>query len=180
MDGRSVVSILLQTRLTHCGILSACWRGVQHRSTGAQQSSGGRCQIRDSLDELPAPSKDWDLVLNRFLDRVKSVDKWKLVHRAELDSWINDQCNSVFAGDSLPCWARKPLAYSRRGTHVQRCSHGCMWTRPVKRRHNERSRTARSAATRGSWLQRRPGVRVHQFQGVLCDHPIDRLASGGL
>jgi salicylate hydroxylase len=51
--------------------------------------------------------KGWDPVLNRFLDHVKSVDKWKLMHRPELDAWVSEKSNFVFVGDSchpmLPC-----------------------------------------------------------------------------
>ncbi|EMC91133.1 hypothetical protein BAUCODRAFT_39274 [Baudoinia panamericana UAMH 10762] len=53
-----------------------------------------------SLDEMRALFKDWDPVLNRFLDQVKSVDKWKLMHRPELDSWVSDQSTFVFVGDA--------------------------------------------------------------------------------
>jgi len=53
-----------------------------------------------SLDEMRALFTSWDPVLNRFLDQVKSVDKWKLMHRPELDSWVSDKSNFVFIGDS--------------------------------------------------------------------------------
>ena len=53
-----------------------------------------------SLDEMRALFSKWDPALNRFLDQVKSVDKWKLMHRPELDSWMNDKCNFVFIGDA--------------------------------------------------------------------------------
>jgi salicylate hydroxylase len=53
-----------------------------------------------SIDEMRAIFKSWDPVLNRFLDQVKSVDKWKLMHRPELDSWISDKSSFVFIGDS--------------------------------------------------------------------------------
>lgn len=43
---------------------------------------------------------DWDPALNRFLDEVKSVDKWKLLHRSEMDNWVNDKSTFVFTGDS--------------------------------------------------------------------------------
>ena len=51
--------------------------------------------------------RDWDAIPNRFLDRVKSVDKWKLMHGPELGSWVGEQSNYVFVGDAchpmLPC-----------------------------------------------------------------------------
>ena len=60
-----------------------------------------------SLDEMRHLFMNWDPVLNRFLDCVKSVDKWKLMHRPELESWVSEGSNFVFIGDSchpmLPC-----------------------------------------------------------------------------
>ena len=60
-----------------------------------------------SLDEMRQLFSHWDPVLNRFLDQVKSVDKWKLMHRPELESWVSEKSNFVFIGDSchpmLPC-----------------------------------------------------------------------------
>lgn len=37
---------------------------------------------------------------HRFLDNVKTVDKWKLMHRPELESWVSKQSNFVFLGDA--------------------------------------------------------------------------------
>lgn len=42
----------------------------------------------------------WDAVLNRFLDQVRSVEKWKLLHREKLDAWVTPKSNCVFIGDS--------------------------------------------------------------------------------
>ncbi|KAK0784976.1 hypothetical protein LTR91_021706 [Friedmanniomyces endolithicus] len=53
-----------------------------------------------SLDEMRTLFANWDPVLNRFLDQVKSVDKWKLMHRPVLDHWINDESTFCFLGDS--------------------------------------------------------------------------------
>ncbi|KAK4546137.1 hypothetical protein LTR36_002274 [Oleoguttula mirabilis] len=53
-----------------------------------------------SVDEMRHLFTSWDPILNRFLDQVKSVDKWKLMHRPELDSWVSDKSNFVFIGDS--------------------------------------------------------------------------------
>ncbi|KAF2480720.1 hypothetical protein BDY17DRAFT_318334 [Neohortaea acidophila] len=53
-----------------------------------------------SLDEMRQLFADWDPALNRFLDEVKSVDKWKLLHRTEMDNWVNDKSTFVFTGDS--------------------------------------------------------------------------------
>ncbi|KAK3048488.1 hypothetical protein LTR09_010152 [Extremus antarcticus] len=53
-----------------------------------------------SVEEMRQLFKNWDPVLNRFLDQVTSVDKWKLMHRPELDHWVNEAANFVFIGDS--------------------------------------------------------------------------------
>lgn len=66
-----------------------------------------------SLDEMRAIFADWDPVLNRFLDHVKTVDKWKLMHRSELDSWVSDKNNFVFIGDS----AHSMLPYLAQGAN---------------------------------------------------------------
>ncbi|KAF7588351.1 hypothetical protein BBP40_005780, partial [Aspergillus hancockii] len=39
--------------------------------------------------------------LNQFLSYVDTVDKWKLMHHGEMDSWINDKSNLVFVCASL-------------------------------------------------------------------------------
>lgn len=66
-----------------------------------------------SLDEMRAIFTDWDPVLNRFLDHVKTVDKWKLMHRSELDSWTSEKGNFVFLGDS----AHSMLPYLAQGAN---------------------------------------------------------------
>ncbi|GAW19461.1 hypothetical protein ANO14919_089480 [Xylariales sp. No.14919] len=53
-----------------------------------------------SVEEMRALFDGWDPILNRFLKLVKSVHKWKLMHRRELPSWVNDESNCVFVGDS--------------------------------------------------------------------------------
>lgn len=53
-----------------------------------------------SVDEMRELFADWDPLLTRFLNHVDSVDKWKLMHRPELESWTNDQGNFVLIGDS--------------------------------------------------------------------------------
>ncbi|KAK5134322.1 hypothetical protein LTR08_006751 [Meristemomyces frigidus] len=53
-----------------------------------------------SVDEMRQLFTNWDPVLIRFLDQVKSVDKWKLMHRPELESWVSEKSNFVFIGDS--------------------------------------------------------------------------------
>ncbi|KAI1814937.1 hypothetical protein GGS20DRAFT_371350 [Poronia punctata] len=53
-----------------------------------------------SVEQMRALFKGWDPILTRFLGFVKSVDKWRLMHRRELRSWVNEQGNCVFVGDS--------------------------------------------------------------------------------
>lgn len=53
-----------------------------------------------SVDEMRELFAGWDPLLTRFLDHVDSVDKWKLMHMPELESWTNDQGNFVLIGDS--------------------------------------------------------------------------------
>ncbi|KAH7240728.1 uncharacterized protein BKA55DRAFT_740604 [Fusarium redolens] len=53
-----------------------------------------------SVEEMRLLFNDWDPILGRFLSKVDKVDKWKLMHREELDSWINDDSNFVFVGDA--------------------------------------------------------------------------------
>lgn len=53
-----------------------------------------------SVDEMRELFAGWDPLLTRFLNHVDSVDKWKLMHRPELESWTNDQGNFVLIGDS--------------------------------------------------------------------------------
>jgi salicylate hydroxylase len=38
--------------------------------------------------------------LNQLLSSVDRVDKWKLMHRGEMESWINPQNNLVLVGDA--------------------------------------------------------------------------------
>ncbi|KAF2762115.1 FAD/NAD(P)-binding domain-containing protein [Pseudovirgaria hyperparasitica] len=53
-----------------------------------------------SVDEMMKLFDGWDPVLTRFLKCVTTVDKWKLMHRDEMDSWVNAQSNFVMIGDS--------------------------------------------------------------------------------
>jgi salicylate hydroxylase len=53
-----------------------------------------------SVDEMRKIFDSWDPILTRFLDHVDSVDKWKLMHRAELESWTNEKGSFVLIGDS--------------------------------------------------------------------------------
>ncbi|KAH3141723.1 hypothetical protein KXW18_001739 [Aspergillus fumigatus] len=53
-----------------------------------------------SVEEMRKLFEGWDPVLNRFLSYVDSVDKWKLMHHAEMETWVNDKSNLVFLGDA--------------------------------------------------------------------------------
>ena len=53
-----------------------------------------------STEEMKALFTGWDPILTRFLDHVKEVDKWKLMHRSELKTWINERGNFLLIGDS--------------------------------------------------------------------------------
>ncbi|KAK8198148.1 uncharacterized protein BKA78DRAFT_307609 [Phyllosticta capitalensis] len=53
-----------------------------------------------STEEMKKLFKGWDPILTRFLDCVDKVDKWKLMHREEMDSWISPKGNLVFIGDA--------------------------------------------------------------------------------
>lgn len=60
----------------------------------------GVSRSEGSIEEMRAIFKNWDPILNRFLDHVTAIDKWKLMHRPELDSWISPKSNFVFVGDA--------------------------------------------------------------------------------
>lgn len=71
-----------------------------------------------SVEEMKALFADWDPILRRFLDKVDTVEKWRLMHSKtispwqeecdhqmltcrhfigeELSSWVNDKSNFVF------------------------------------------------------------------------------------
>ncbi|KAK5940850.1 hypothetical protein PMZ80_007267 [Knufia obscura] len=53
-----------------------------------------------SIDEMKQLFEGWDPILTRLLGCVTTVDKWKLMHRAELESWTNKEKNFVLIGDS--------------------------------------------------------------------------------
>lgn len=53
-----------------------------------------------STEEMKALFKGWDPILTRLLECVTNVDKWKLMHRPELESWTNKEKNFVLIGDS--------------------------------------------------------------------------------
>ena len=53
-----------------------------------------------SVEEMKQLFAGWDPMLTRFLSYVDAVDKWKLMHRPELASWISDKGNFVMIGDA--------------------------------------------------------------------------------
>lgn len=60
----------------------------------------GTAKQAGSLEEMQKLFVGWDPVLTRFLSCVKTVDKWKLMHREEMRGWVSDQSNLVFMGDA--------------------------------------------------------------------------------
>ncbi|OMP88868.1 3-hydroxybenzoate 6-hydroxylase [Diplodia seriata] len=53
-----------------------------------------------SVEEMKKLFQGWDPILTRFLDCVDTVDKWKLMHREQMQSWISERGNLVMIGDS--------------------------------------------------------------------------------
>ncbi|KAJ5674336.1 uncharacterized protein N7477_004270 [Penicillium maclennaniae] len=53
-----------------------------------------------NVEEMKLLFEGWDPVLTQLLGYVDRVDKWKLMHREELSSWINEADNFVLIGDS--------------------------------------------------------------------------------
>ncbi|KAL6234937.1 hypothetical protein BDW75DRAFT_240634 [Aspergillus navahoensis] len=53
-----------------------------------------------SVEEMRGLFKGWDPVLTQFLSYVDKVDKWKLMHHAEMATWINPSSTLVFVGDA--------------------------------------------------------------------------------
>jgi salicylate hydroxylase len=53
-----------------------------------------------SVDEMKQLFTQWDPILLRFLGLVKTVDKWRLMHHAEMEHWVNEASNLVFVGDA--------------------------------------------------------------------------------
>ncbi|KAF2187905.1 FAD binding domain-containing protein [Zopfia rhizophila CBS 207.26] len=57
-------------------------------------------RVSGNLEEMRGLFEGWDSVLTELLECVDKVDKWKLMHRPELESWINEKGNFVMVGDS--------------------------------------------------------------------------------
>jgi salicylate hydroxylase len=60
----------------------------------------GLSRSRGSVSEMQKLFCSWDPILTRFLNQVDQVDKWKLMHREEVESWTNNQKDFVLIGDS--------------------------------------------------------------------------------
>ncbi|GKT41565.1 FAD-dependent monooxygenase OpS4 [Colletotrichum spaethianum] len=53
-----------------------------------------------TVEDLKARFKEWDPILRKLIDAVDTVEKWKLMHREEMSSWVNEKSNFVFVGDA--------------------------------------------------------------------------------
>ncbi|KAJ5124500.1 uncharacterized protein N7515_008325 [Penicillium bovifimosum] len=53
-----------------------------------------------NVEEMRRLFVGWDPILNRFLECVTTVDKWKLMHHGEMEHWVNEASNLVFIGDA--------------------------------------------------------------------------------
>ncbi|OQU96450.1 FAD binding domain-containing protein [Cladophialophora immunda] len=60
----------------------------------------GLSRTTGSVNEMRALFAGWDPILTRFLEQVEQVDKWKLMHREELESWTNKEKTFLLLGDS--------------------------------------------------------------------------------
>ncbi|KAJ3497540.1 hypothetical protein NLG97_g1823 [Lecanicillium saksenae] len=52
------------------------------------------------VDEMRDRFKGWDPLLQRFLDNVETVDKWRLMHMQSLPTWTHKGGRFTMAGDS--------------------------------------------------------------------------------
>ncbi|KIW79108.1 hypothetical protein Z517_08948 [Fonsecaea pedrosoi CBS 271.37] len=85
----------------------------------------GLSRATGSVDEMRALFSLWDPILTRFLEQVEQVDKWKLMHRQELESWTNKDKNFVLLGDSAtrccPISRREPTRRSKTAVSSEGC-----------------------------------------------------------
>ena len=86
----------------------------------------GVAKQEGSLEEMRELFKGWDPILNKFLNKVEKVDKWKLMHQAELPRWVNDKSTLVLIGDS----AHPMLPYLAQGKNERR-----VYPRPQRTDH---------------------------------------------
>jgi len=52
------------------------------------------------VEETRVRFKEWDPIVRKIIGAVDSIEKWKLMHREEMSSWVNDKSNLVFVGDA--------------------------------------------------------------------------------
>ncbi|KAK2028784.1 FAD binding domain-containing protein [Colletotrichum zoysiae] len=52
------------------------------------------------VEETKARFKEWDPIVRKLIGAVDRIEKWKLMHREEMSSWVNDKSNLVFVGDA--------------------------------------------------------------------------------
>ncbi|KAF2145287.1 uncharacterized protein K452DRAFT_266078 [Aplosporella prunicola CBS 121167] len=57
-------------------------------------------QRGSSVEEMRRLFEGWDPILTRLLSHVSAVDKWKLMHRPALDSWLSPRANLALLGDA--------------------------------------------------------------------------------
>ena len=93
------------------------WIGPQSHVVGYSMRSGSERMYNLVLlcpDDLPADVaraegdlpemrklfEGWDPILTKFLGKVQKVDKWKLMHRPEMERWVGGEGRVVLVGDS--------------------------------------------------------------------------------
>ncbi|KAK2008886.1 FAD binding domain-containing protein [Colletotrichum eremochloae] len=52
------------------------------------------------IEETKVRFREWDPIVRKLIGAVDSIEKWKLMHREEMSSWVNDKSNLVFVGDA--------------------------------------------------------------------------------
>ncbi|KAM3460918.1 hypothetical protein NHJ6243_005481 [Beauveria neobassiana] len=60
----------------------------------------GCARAQADLEEMRARFQGWDPLLCRFLDNVKTVEKWRLMHMPSLPKWNHESGYFTMAGDS--------------------------------------------------------------------------------
>lgn len=57
---------------------------------------------KGEVSEMRKLFEGWDPILTRLLERVTKVDKWKLMHRPEMERWVSEKGSLVVIGDCHP------------------------------------------------------------------------------
>ncbi|ODA81091.1 hypothetical protein RJ55_04054 [Drechmeria coniospora] len=91
------------------------WLGPESHAVGYSMQSGygynlafvapddlpaGVAKQTCPVDEAKQLLKNWDPALIRLLDTAESMEKWKLMRRDMLPTWVNDKSTLVFVGDA--------------------------------------------------------------------------------